>query len=84
MEEQTLISRYQEENLQERSQTCTDETKPERTMTQRILETEMKIFRKITNKTLRDRVGREDTRNTCKVDYLNEWVRGRKKNGTTV
>jgi hypothetical protein len=49
-------------------------------MTQRILETtEMKIFRKITNKTLRDRVGREDIRNTCKVDYLNEWVRGRKK-----
>jgi hypothetical protein len=55
--------------------TCTDERRPERTMTQRILETaEIKIFRKITNKTLRDRARREDIRNTCKVDNLNEWV----------
>jgi hypothetical protein len=49
------------------------------TMTQRILETvEMKILR-ITCNTLRDKSRSEDGRKTCKVDNINEWVRGRKK-----
>jgi hypothetical protein len=45
-------------------------------MTQRIVE--MKILR-ITSNTLRDRARSEDGRKTCKVDNINEWVRGRKK-----
>jgi hypothetical protein len=47
-----------------------------RTMTQRILETvKMKILR-ITSNTLRARS--EDGRKICKVDNINEWIRGKK------
>jgi hypothetical protein len=49
-------------------------------MTQSILETvEMKLLRKVTNKIPKYRATSEDVRKTCKVDYINKWVRERKK-----
>jgi hypothetical protein len=58
---------------------CRAEKRPE-TMIQRILETaEMKMLREITNKILRDRPRSEDIGKTCKVDNINERVRGRRK-----
>jgi hypothetical protein len=49
-------------------------------MIQRILETaEMKMLREITNKILRDKPRSENIGKTCKVDNINERVRGRRK-----
>jgi hypothetical protein len=60
--------------------TCTAETRPEAMITKRILETaEMKILRKITNETLRNRARSEDIRKTCQLDNMNELLSGGKK-----
>jgi hypothetical protein len=60
--------------------TCTAETRPEATITKRILETaEMKILRKITNETLRNRARSEDIGKTCQLDNMNELLSGGKK-----
>jgi hypothetical protein len=49
-------------------------------MIQRILETaEMKMLREITNKILRDKPRSENIGKTCKVDNINERVRGKRK-----
>jgi hypothetical protein len=60
--------------------TYTAETRPEKTMTQGLLETAQTIIlRKITNKTRKDKARRENIRRTFKVDNVNEWIRGRNK-----
>jgi hypothetical protein len=58
-------------------------------LTQKNLETAVK---KITNRsgqvrsgqTPRDRTRSEDIRKRCKVDTINDWVRGREKNGIII
>jgi hypothetical protein len=51
--------------------TCTAETRPETTMTQRILKiAEMEVLRKITNKTRKHRARSENIRKTCKVNNI--------------
>ncbi|XP_030767906.1 uncharacterized protein LOC115891558 [Sitophilus oryzae] len=60
--------------------TYTAETRPDRAKTKRFLETgEMKIIHKITGKTLLDRERRDNIRQTCKVDSINEWVLSRRR-----
>ncbi|XP_044745133.1 uncharacterized protein LOC123306997 [Coccinella septempunctata] len=59
--------------------THTAESKPDTSRTRQLLETtEMRVLRRITGKTLRDRERSENIRRECKTENINEWVRGRK------
>lgn len=59
--------------------TYTCETRPETTQTARMCNTaEMKILRRIKNKTLRDRIRNTDIRKACHIENINEWTSHRK------
>uniref|UniRef100_A0A6P7G326 Uncharacterized protein LOC114333346 n=1 Tax=Diabrotica virgifera virgifera TaxID=50390 RepID=A0A6P7G326_DIAVI len=54
--------------------TYTAETRADTAKTQRLLETaEMKVLRKITNHTLKDRVRSEEMRTRCVIEEINIW-----------
>ncbi|XP_019762542.2 uncharacterized protein LOC125504174 [Dendroctonus ponderosae] len=60
--------------------TCSAETRPETTKTERLLETaELKMFGRITGKTLLDRERCEDIRIACNVKNISKWVANRTK-----
>ncbi|XP_056642629.1 uncharacterized protein LOC130449021 [Diorhabda sublineata] len=60
--------------------TYTAETRPDTSKTQRMLETaEMRILRRITGNTLRNRVISDYIRTTCNVEAINEWLLTRRK-----
>lgn len=40
---------------------------------------EMRVLRKITNKTLRDKEPNINIRQTCQIDIISDWVRERRK-----
>ncbi|XP_044749727.1 uncharacterized protein LOC123310328 [Coccinella septempunctata] len=57
----------------------TAETRPDTFKTRRLLETtEMRVLRRITGKTMRDRERSENIRRECKTKNINESVKGRK------
>lgn len=59
--------------------TCAAKTRSETLKTSQIMETtEMKVIERIAGKTVRDRERSTDTRQTCQIGNINEWVLNRK------
>ncbi|CAG9835898.1 unnamed protein product [Diabrotica balteata] len=60
--------------------TYTSETRPDTSKTQQLLETaEMRLLRRITGNTLRDRMRSEEIRRKCNIPEINKWTLNRKK-----
>ncbi|CAG9836403.1 unnamed protein product [Diabrotica balteata] len=79
----TTLSHYGDMNKEVRDQYAS-ETRPDTATTKRILETaEIRVLRRITGNTLRNRNRNEDIRRKYNVLCINEWTLNRKKNGIT-